>query len=619
MPNKQIQIFQKIFTVLLFLTFLVIGLFIYKDYGNSFDEGIQRRHGLISVNYIFQDSFLSPLLGDMGDFEQLQDLPNLRNYAHRHYGVVFHLFLLLGEYLLGIDPASGEVWFFRHLMTFLVFFVATICFYKLLYFRFKKWYLAILGTLFLILSPRIFANSFYNLKDLLFLSLFIIALYFAVLYIKKYTHQKFNWIYLLLASFSAAISINIRVFGLLLIPFIFLGIYYKLALVEQNLFLKEKASKLNFFSFLNRSIVKNYKQHLTRTLVFLLSTFIFTFMFWPASWHNPFWFFLESIAGGAQYGWGGNNIYMGQLVPGKETPWHYTLVWISISTPILYTILFLFGFVLTLKKIKNIFDTPSSLSLKDTPPSPLSRGGVVAQTLLKEEGDSILEAEVEYKKRFVLNNYFDFALLFSFVLVILVTIILNSTLYNGWRHFYFLYAPFLYLAVLGLDFLFKLDWLENLKFLKNQTHKNYLKWSSLAVFIFLIALQIFQTSSWMIKNHPYQFVYFNFLAGDVAYNFDRDYWKVSFKQAIEHIAKTDDSEFIVLYDPIPPVRKNATMIAKEDRARFGLTNNKDEADYILYDYWNHFGNEKEIEGFEEVYYVKVDDFKIFSVFKITNN
>ena len=44
-----------------------------------------------------------------------------------------------------------------------------------------------LGSLFLILSPRIFAHSFYNSKDLAFLSFFIISIYTMVRYLEEKT------------------------------------------------------------------------------------------------------------------------------------------------------------------------------------------------------------------------------------------------------------------------------------------------------------------------------------------------------------------------------------------------------------------------------------------------
>ena len=44
--------------------------------------------------------------------------------------------------------------------------------------RFNNFYISFIGTIFYVLSPRIYGSSFYNNKDTLFLSLVTIALYY---------------------------------------------------------------------------------------------------------------------------------------------------------------------------------------------------------------------------------------------------------------------------------------------------------------------------------------------------------------------------------------------------------------------------------------------------------
>ena len=51
--------------------------------------------------------------------------------------------------------------------------------------------MAFIGTTFLLLSPRIFADSFYNNKDIIFLSFFIINIYTAINFFEKQKIQKY--------------------------------------------------------------------------------------------------------------------------------------------------------------------------------------------------------------------------------------------------------------------------------------------------------------------------------------------------------------------------------------------------------------------------------------------
>ena len=49
----------------------------------------------------------------------------------------------------------------------------------------------------------------------------------------------------------------------------------------------------------------------------------------------------------------------------------------------------------------------------------------------------------------------------------------------------------------------------------------------------------------MIKDHPHQNVYFNFLAGkNIQTKFELDYWGLSNKQALEYILKNDSKNII---------------------------------------------------------------------------
>ena len=117
--------------------------------------------------------------------------------------------MIILEKMFRLDD-HRDIFFMRHLCTFLMFYIGVFFFYLLCKYHFDSWVIGLLGSLFLILSPRIFAHSFYNSKDLAFLSMFIIGIYTLVKYLDKKT--------LLRASFHAltcAILIDIRMVGIL--------------------------------------------------------------------------------------------------------------------------------------------------------------------------------------------------------------------------------------------------------------------------------------------------------------------------------------------------------------------------------------------------------------------
>src|SRR5262245_60691929 len=156
---------------------LGLGLTICRDYGISFDEGYQRDAGQVSLAYVlamlpkgWQEALISS-----ATVERLRSLPPLHEYLERDHGVVFELPAVLAEYIFGIQD-EGAVYLYRHLLTFLVCSGGVVAVYHLATRRFRDWRLGLLGALMLVVSPRLFADSFYNSKDAVFLAFFAIGL-----------------------------------------------------------------------------------------------------------------------------------------------------------------------------------------------------------------------------------------------------------------------------------------------------------------------------------------------------------------------------------------------------------------------------------------------------------
>ena len=170
MSIKENNISKKI-TLLLFTFFFLIGIITFKDYGISVDEEFQRSSGFYWLNFVL--SFL--------DFEELKELSafkldeikgfTLSNVAtNQYYGIIFDLPVAFLEVIFKIND-SQNYFYFKHFLNFTIFFIGSIFFYKLLLNRFKNYKVSLIGTLFFILSPRIYGHSFYNPKDIIFLSL----------------------------------------------------------------------------------------------------------------------------------------------------------------------------------------------------------------------------------------------------------------------------------------------------------------------------------------------------------------------------------------------------------------------------------------------------------------
>ncbi|HVX75878.1 MAG TPA: glycosyltransferase family 39 protein [Bradyrhizobium sp.] len=106
------------------------------------------------------------------------------------------------------------------------------------------------------------------------------------------------------------------------------------------------------------------------------------------------------------------------------------------------------------------------------------------------------------------------------ILPILIAIVKRPALYNGIRHFVFITPP---MAVVGgIAFAWGMNWLK----------ENRPTLQPLAVCVF--AFGLFLPLAEMIRLHPYQYTYFNDVAGTVRKADDLfmlDYWGLAFKQA----------------------------------------------------------------------------------------
>ena len=216
MVQKQ-KINLKQITFLLFLIFFFVGLFTFKDYGISIDEEYGRFAGFYWLSYIL--SFLP--------FDELKNLVDIKlNKIHGpsllspkdypFYGVIFDLPVAFLEVIFQIESPKNY-YYFKHFLNFLLFFISSIFFYKLLLNRFLSYKISIIGTLFFVLSPRIYGSSFFNNKDLIFLSLVTIAIYFCFK-----TFDKLNYKNIIIFSIFAALSTSQRILGIFLpITFVF--------------------------------------------------------------------------------------------------------------------------------------------------------------------------------------------------------------------------------------------------------------------------------------------------------------------------------------------------------------------------------------------------------------
>ena len=114
--------FPKWLLPIFFGTYLLLGLLIFDDYGISWDEHLERNHGLVSLDYVNQK------LGHPFGKDRFSEKYELLSYRDRDHGHTFSIITFLIERWLNLTDVRQQ-YLMRHLLTFLLFWCSTILFF----------------------------------------------------------------------------------------------------------------------------------------------------------------------------------------------------------------------------------------------------------------------------------------------------------------------------------------------------------------------------------------------------------------------------------------------------------------------------------------------------------
>ncbi len=289
-----------------FLSFLVLGFFVHGDFGVSEDEPAMMRFGNETI------------------FHFLGVAPEPATVDWKFHSPLVSVVMVIVQ-ILSHAVNGSDIWPVRHGVTFLFFFFTVLTFFFIARRRYHRW-MALIGSIFFILSPRVFAHGMYNPKD-------IPALFFFTLGVLTFLRLREKWSMsrLALHALACAFLLSLRTFGLLLIVFTLWSI---LADCSNGKILQKKI--------------------LSRAGLFLTWLIVLTIAVWPRLWTHSLAHFLEALHNNTSRGGGG--LYLGSIY--TSTPWHYVPVWIFITTPLLYSVSALIGAIAIIRStILKPFDT----------------------------------------------------------------------------------------------------------------------------------------------------------------------------------------------------------------------------------------------------------------------
>jgi len=261
--------------------------------------------------------------------------------------------------------------------------------------------------------------------------------------------------------------------------------------------------------------------------LFLLTAGLTFYAVTPYAWANPISYLAAGLALTANHPTVVPVLFQGEWILSDQLPPHYLPAWFSITTPPLAMLLGLVGIAAVAVKV-------------------LRRPGAVFR-----------------------NNRLRFLLLLltCFLLPPLAAVLLGSDLFNGWRHFYFVYGPFCLLAAMGGGGL--------LAALSRQRRGTVGMYGLAGLGLGLILFQ-------MAQLHPLQYSYFNFLVDRVTPEYLRtqyrlDYWELAFRDGLEYLLKRHPGEIVVALVE----EKHRETLPPADRRRLRRPGGGRNADYEL--------------------------------------
>jgi hypothetical protein len=117
-----------------------------------------------------------------------------------------------------------------------------------------------------------------------------------------------------------------------------------------------------------------------------------------------------------------------------------------------------------------------------------------------------------------------------FVAPVAWIILARPTMYDNFRQFLFILPPVFIFCALALDEFFK-------------------RWTSPKIRAAVLLLAVLPGLVAGVRLHPYEYVYYNSLAGNVAGRYETDYWATSFSEAADYLNQNAPQNAVVSIGP----------------------------------------------------------------------
>ncbi len=325
---SQILNFKKNYFYYFLFLYSICGIFLSLNVGITHDE----YHNFF-VGESNKKKFLDIFFGTNYQSKPLEGL-NL------YYGSGFHLLSLPVDYILNLFfnleyvSLDSKPILLKHPSVFIFFALSSIYFRKIIFFiTSNKNYSSLCSVLYLT-YPYLLGHSFFNIKDIPFLSVWLICTFYIVRIARNfYKEKKIKTKYFIILAILSAYLLSIRIIGILI--FIEYLIFFILTI---NI---SKSDYSIFFKLFYRKII----------LFFLITLSLFYFLS-PSYWDNPL-DVINGIITMSQHIQTVCTVTLGECMKAQNLPSSYLPIWIFFKLPIVI----LFGLIYLILNEKFFFSS----------------------------------------------------------------------------------------------------------------------------------------------------------------------------------------------------------------------------------------------------------------------
>lgn len=502
--------------VILFVILFLAGAIATAGYGQPLDEQFETGTMLSNMKEYALQLPEGKIRNKLLNLSVLRSIEPISVNEEKDHGEAAYYPYVILSFVLTKFVDINKMWIL-HLYTFVLFFSGVLALYYLCRKLFDSWKMGILAALMLYMTPRIFADGHYNNKDMVLLVFAIITITAGVYLIE---HPKYQ--YAVLLGLAGAVAMNTKIAGAWFYGMMGFGYLFTL-----------------FF-----------KKDWNRRTVLIGITAIVSFLFWyylltPAMWSGPIAYIRYCLSAANDFTrWDNDILYNGLLYKNSVNPLPktYLLKMIGITTPVAILGLLACGCV--------------SLCIR-----------VFLTAMNRFRKDKSGKKAVLGKK-----DWYILFITFLWVFPLVYAVISGTRVYNGWRHFYFIYGAMVVSAAYGAEEVYRL--------LVRGADACRVKRCCYAV---AAATAVFYAVG-LVWNYPYHFAYYNILAGSaVEDRYELDYWNVAALHVLRQIVVPADMHRAVTVGSCDNwsavgVRKNISVLEGDELLYLA---DWKEADYIM--------------------------------------